>query len=206
MNTFNRVVALILLICAIFVCSAVLLLPAFKVPLLDSVATQLSAVSDFIDRLNWYVRIPLAILFAVTVDIIIVFMIVAEFSWPRPRFIRVEKASGGEVKVSVASIADRVQYEVDQLPTILRSRPKVSAKGGGVLIELDVETAAGIDVPIKADQILDTIQTIVGEKLGLKMARPPKINLHTVAYPKSPVMVKPERLPALPDQDQGVEL
>jgi len=75
------------------------------------------------------------------------------------------------------------------------------------LVELDVETASGINVPEKSGQILEMARQVVEEKMGLKLARPPKVNLRVVPYPKTPkAPAEPEdRLPALPE-DSGEAL
>jgi len=193
MNAVNRVLVVILLLIAIPLCTMLLVLP---VPVLEAVGGQLTALVDFLNRLQWYVRVPLGILFALTLDVIFILLIILEVRRPTPKAIRVEKTTGGEVLISVTSIADRLQYEIDQLSSVLRSRAKVSGKRGGVVVELDVETAAGIDVPQKAEQIVETARQVVEEKMGLKLARPPKVNLRAVPYPTAP-----KALPPAPQED-----
>jgi hypothetical protein len=198
MNTVNRTLVIILLLVAMLLCSITLAVP---VRTLDAAARQATALADFIRQYErptpaWIGRVAVCGLFALALDIVIVLLLIAELRRPRPKAIRVEKAAGGEVQVSVASIADRLKHEVDQLPSVLRSKSKVSGKRGGVVLELDVETAAGIDVPVKAEQIVETARQVVEEKMGLKMARPPKVNMRSVPYPRTPsVYVKPEESP-----------
>lgn len=183
MNAVNRGLVVILLLIAIPLCTILLVVP---VPVLEAVGGQLTALVDFLHSLQWYVRLPLGILFALTLDIIFILLVMLEVRRPTPRAIRVEKTTGGEVQISVVSIADRLEYETDQLSSVLRSKAQVSAKRGGVVIALDVETAAGIDVPEKAEQIVETARRVVEEKMGLKLARPPKVNLRAVPYPTTP--------------------
>lgn len=201
MNKVNRIVIVLALLVVMTLCTVALVFP---VRILNSIARQTSDLAASIARMGapfrdsgWFVRVAVGVLFALTLDIICVLFIIAELRWPAPRFIRAEKTTGGEVRVSIHSIADRLKYEVDQLSNVLRCKPKISAKRGGVVVELDVETAAGVDVPVKAEQIVETAQVVIEEKLGLKLARPPKVNLHTVPYPKATLVpVKPgESLP-----------
>ncbi len=206
MNAVNRAMIVVLLLVIGFLCTVVLVMP---VRTLDAFARQTTAVADSIRQLGyhtpeWFVRVGMGGLFAATLDIILLLLIILELRRPKAKSIRVEKAGGGEVRISVAAIADRLKYEVDQLPNVLRSKPKVSAKRSGVVVELDVETAAGINVPQKAEQIVETAQRVVEEKMGLKLARPPKVNLRAVPYPKTPrgparPIVEPqEKPPAAP--------
>ena len=211
MNKTNRVLIILALLLIMVLCSILLVRPVWG---LSAVARGAIALAQFIGGFGargewpgWYGRVIVCLLFALTLDIIGVLLIIAEFRWPAPRFIRAEKTTGGEVRVSVASIADRLKYEIDQLSSILRCKPKVSARRGGVVLELDVEAAAGVDVPAKAEQIVETVRQVIEERMGLKLARPPKVNLRTVPYPKVPIMpAKPgEMLPSRPPEITPIE-
>jgi len=183
MNAVNRIVMVVVLLVAILLCTTVLVVPAW---VFDAIAWQLDTLADYLDTLQWYVRVPLGILFALVLDVIFILLIILELRRPGRKSIRVEKTAGGEVLISIASIADRLRYEVDQLSSVLRTRPKVSGKRGGVVVELDVETAAGINVPEKAEQIVEMAHRVVEEKMGLKLTRPPRVNLRAIPYPKMP--------------------
>ncbi len=204
MNAVNRVVVVILLLVAMVLCTVLLVVPVW---VFDAAARQSAALVDFLNSLQPFVRVALGILFALILDVIFILLIILEVRRPAEKSIRVEKTAGGEVLISVVSIADRLKYEIDQLPSVLRTKPGVSGKRGGVLVELDVETASGINVPEKSGQILEMARQVVEEKMGLKLARPPKVNLRVVPYPKTPkAPAEPEdRLPALPE-DSGEAL
>jgi hypothetical protein len=195
MNTVNRVFLVVLLLVAIVLCTLALVVP---VRVFEAVARQSAALVDFLDRVRPLVRVSLGILFALVLDVIFVLLIVLEVRRSVPKAIRVKKTAGGEVMINVASIADGLRYEVDQLSTVLRSKSKVSGKRGGVVVELDVETA-GIDVPEKAEQIIETARRAVEDKMGLKLARPPKVNLRAVPYPGTPETPKAPSTPTRPE-------
>lgn len=195
MNTVNRVLIVMLVLVAIVLCSVLLVAP---VRVLSAVAQQSVALVDFLNSMRVFVRVGLGVLFAAVLDIILVLFLITEMRRPAQKAIRVKKTSGGEVQLSVNSIADRLKYEIDQLSSVLRTKPQVLAKRSGVVIELDVETAAEIDVPEKAEQIVETARRVVEEKMGLKLARPPKVNLRAVPYPSMPSKPKISA-PATPD-------
>lgn len=177
MNTFNRVVLVILLLAAMVLCSLVFVVP---VQALRVLAQQAGGVADFFARVRPVVRLPVGILLALIVDLVAILLIVLEVRRPASRSISVEQASGGEVTLSIASIADQVKAEVNQLPEVLQARPKVTAKRKGVVIELDAKIAAEAGVPGKAERIVETIRRVVEEKMGLKLARAPKVNIEAV--------------------------
>jgi hypothetical protein len=177
MNTFNRVVLVILLLVAIVLCSFVFVVP---VPTLRLLAQQASGVADFFARVRPVVRLPIGILLALIVDLVGILLIILEVRRPAPRSISVEQAAGGEVTLSIASIADQLKAEVNQLPEVLQVKPKVSAKRKGVVVELDAKIAAEMGVPGKAERIVETVRRVVEEKMGLKLVGPPKVNIEAV--------------------------
>jgi hypothetical protein len=179
----NRALVVVLLLITMVACTIALVAPGWT---LYQITWQSDAAMHSLNRLQPYVRVALGVLCALTLDVILVLLIILEMRRPAAKAIRVEQTAGGEVQISVNSIADRLRYEVDQLPGILRTKAKVSSKRGGVVAELDVETAAGTTVPEQAEQIVETAQQVVEEKMGLKLARPPKVNLRAVPYPAAP--------------------
>ena len=197
MNALNRVVLVVLLLIAIPVCTVALVFP---LPVLKAAGEQMAVLANFLNSLQAYVRLPLGILFALALDIIFILFLVLELRRPRAKAIRVRQVAGGDVLVGAGSIADGIKYEVDQLAGILHTRPKVSGKRSGVILELDVDIAAGTEVPQKAEQIVEAVRQVVEERMGLKLARRPKVNLRTVSYPSVPrVPARPkESPPALP--------
>ncbi len=204
MNTLNRVVLVVLLLVVMVLCTTALVVPVW---LFDALARQFAAMEDLLVQIRPVVRLPLGILCALILDVILIVLIVLEVRRPVQKAIRVEKAGGGEVSVGVGSISDRLRFEVDQLPSVLRSKPHVSGKRGAVTVELEVETAAGINVPDKAAEIVETARGVIEDKMGLKLSRPPKVNLRSVAYPKVPQVPEAPRTrpPAPPEPTPSVK-
>jgi hypothetical protein len=181
MNAFNRVLVVFLLVLAMVLCSVLLVGSRRVIP---AMVQQSSALLESIEGLPWYqLELPGGAL-ACVVNLILFLFILLEVRQPR-KSIRVEQAGGGKVLISIASIADRMKHEVGQLPDVLRTKPKVSSKRKGVGVELDVEAQPGINVPEKAEQIVETARRVVEEDMGLKLARPPKVNLRVASYSKA---------------------
>jgi hypothetical protein len=72
-------------------------------------------------------------------------------------------------------------------------KPKVFAKRNGVLVELDVKIEAEAGLANKAERIVETVRRVVEQRMGLKLVRPPKVNLEAVrpARPEPPVQRAP---------------
>jgi len=181
MNTFNRVLLVVLLLAAILLCTLTLVFP---VSVLQTVGVNARAWAERLSTMTVTLRLVLGILAALVLNIVLIVFIILELRRPKPKAIEVEQLAGGQVMVNVGSVADRLRYEVDLLPGVLQTKPRVMSKKGGVVVELDVEAAAGINVAESAVPIVDLVQDVIENKLGLRLARPPKVQLHTVSYPK----------------------
>lgn len=179
MKTVNRIIVVALLVIFTMLCCVLLAGAKWVIPAL---ADQLNYLADSIESAPWYQVVIPGVILAFVVDFILVLLIIMEMRRPKVKFIHVEKAAGGEVQVSVASIVDRLRHEVDALPGVLKVTPHVSGRRGGVAVRLDVDIAAGLDVPVQAGQIVETVRQAVEEKMGLAMAKTPKVNLRTVPY------------------------
>jgi len=199
MNTFNRVVLVLLLILAMVLCSLVLIVPLGT---LQTIARQAGVWADSLGRVRAVVRLPVGILLALIVDLVGILIIILEVRRPEAKSISVEQAAGGEVTLSVASIADQLKAEIGQLPEILQAKPKVSAKRKGVVVELDAKIEAETGVPSKAERIVETIRRVVEQKMGLKLARPPKVNIEAVRRPSGAQRVSEQPAPS-PVVDSG---
>jgi len=180
MNTFNRIVLVLLLLLVMVLCSLTLIVPMESLRIIQQ---QAGALADLLGRVRYVVRLPVGILLALIVDLIGILLIILEVRRPEAKAISVEQAGGGEVTLSVASIADQLKAELDQLPEVVQAKPKVSAKRKGVVVELDARILAEAGVPNKAERIVETIRRVVEQRMGLKLARPPKVNIETVRRP-----------------------
>jgi hypothetical protein len=199
MNTFNRVVLVILVLAAMVLCSLVLVLP---LPTLRSISFQARNLADLLDRVRPVALLPIGILLALIVDLIGVLLIILEVRRPAAKSISVEQAGGGEVTLSIASIADQLKTEISQLPGVLQARPKVSAKRKGVVVELDAKIAAETGVPDKAERIVEAMRRVVEQKMGLKLVRPPKVNIEAVR-PARPATATQDTAFTTPESSQA---
>jgi hypothetical protein len=199
MNTLNRLIVIALLVTATMLCCVLLAGAKWVIPAL---ANQLHELSKSLNNAPEYQVIVIGAILAFIVDAVLVLLIIFEIRQPRINFIRVEKVAGGEVKVSVKSIVDRLKHEIDALHGVLSAKPRVSRKRDGIAVHLQADIAAGLDVPAQAEQIVETAREVIEERLGLKLARAPKVSLRTVPYPKlvKPSVAKKPPPPAKPKE------
>ena len=178
MNTVNRIVVVAVLALAAIFCCVVLAGARWILPAL---ANQLDLLAQSIASAPWYQVVLPGVILAFVVDFVLVLFIILEVRSPRPRFIRVASATGGEVELNASSIVDRLKQEVDALPGVISVSPKITTKRDGVVIQMRADVAEGVDLPSQGERIADKIREVIEETIGLKMAREPKVSLRTVA-------------------------
>lgn len=92
--------------------------------------------------------------------------------WPkRRRGVRVHTSEGGSVELDTQSIARRLVWHLDQLAEVITVIPSVKARGSGVDIRLEIETAPDIDVPMKTDEVVEVTRDIIEQDMGLKLGK-----------------------------------
>ncbi|MGD8518608.1 MAG: hypothetical protein PVG54_16710, partial [Anaerolineae bacterium] len=96
--------------------------------------------------------------------------------------IRVEKLAGGEAHITTDSIEQRLAYNLDQLPDVIKVAPRITGRSRGVDIELLLETSPDIDVPMKTEEVLEVTREVVGERMGLKLGKV-QVKIKHAPYP-----------------------
>ena len=193
MNTFNRIVMVVSLVVLTVLCCALSVGARWIVP---PAAEQMTMWAEALEDANLATTIWMGSAIGLAPVLVLALLLVLEVRPRRRRFIRAEKSTGGHVEVSIVSIADRLKHEVNSLPGVLSVKPKVSGRRRGVEVRLDVDMAAGLDVPPQAERIVETVRQVVEERMGLKMATLPKVHVRTVPYPQGAVV---KRRPSQPE-------
>lgn len=92
--------------------------------------------------------------------------------WPRRRRgVRVQTSEGGSVELDTASIARRLVWHLDQMADVITVIPEVKARGSAVDIQLEIETAPEIDVPMKTDEVVEVTRDIIEQDMGLRLGK-----------------------------------
>jgi hypothetical protein len=203
MNTVNRVVIVVLLAVLAILCCVLSIGAKWIAP---AIAEQLSVLAGSLGGMSPVTAVVVGAGIGLASVFVLTCLIILEVRPIKRKFIRVEKAAGGEVEVSVTSIVNRLKHEINALPGVLGVKPSVSGSRGGVVIHLQVDIAAGLDLPVQADQIVEAARKVVEEKMGLKMPRKPKVSLRTVPYPKEEQPKQPAEAQKRPPAESGESL
>jgi len=122
------------------------------------------------------------VILALLVDVICAVLLWLEIRRRRPSAIRVQRVSGGEARLTVDSIARRLEYDVGQRGGVISIKPNILGRRGGVEVELDLETSPEVDVPTKTEEVCQVVKGAVEDKMGLTL-RKVKVNIKHTPYP-----------------------
>jgi len=183
MNTVNKILVVLAVLIAIPVCVGLFLAP---IPILNAVQQGVQGLLRTLQGFPTLPRIALGALFSLAWLVVSVLFLVAELRRPPVKTVRVDKVDGGEAEVSLRTVQEHIAFAVDQLPGVLRARAQVSARKGGVAVEVEVDTAGDQEVPARAGQIVEVVREVVEERVGVKLARPPKVRLRATPTPSGP--------------------
>jgi hypothetical protein len=179
MNLFNRVVTVLLFATLMIIIPVLLVFPdpvlAYLQPVLGSVSGGLSI----------FHRVVL-VLVGIICFIVCGLVLYLEFRRPRRQTVRLVKAAGGEVELAVESIAQRLEYRVDQLADVVKVKPKIKPRRKDIDVELNLETTPDIDVPTKTEEVCQVAREVVEERMGLKL-RKIKVNIRHAPHGESPL-------------------
>ena len=184
MHIFNRVLVILSLL-TIMVVSAIAFIasgPFFQmlIALLQRLDASLAAVTGP----NLILRWAGGFVFTVLVWAICVALLWLEVRRRRSTTIVVQQVSGGVAELTENSIISRLEYNLDQLPEIIRVKPRVRTGRKGVRIDLAVETSPEVEVPSKNEQIQQVTRDIIENQMGLQLESMRVVMRHA-PYPKS---------------------
>jgi len=200
MNVFNRLVMIVLLVVSMIVLPVVLVLVPARPDIVAVMGQQGLSRLTAMGQQNRLLFIAGGALLAVLVFVICGLLLWLELRRPRGKAVKVREVSGEEAQVTTDSIAQRLAFNVDQLSEVISVKPKITAKGKGVHVRLNVETGPEIDVPAKTEEISQVAREVIEERMGLKLAGKLEINIKHAPYPKDWSMMK-----KTPAPDTGYE-
>ena len=185
MNAFNRLLVILLILGLMISLTVFLVVPEQILTIVrNSADNLLQQASDF-NASQRLLVLAGGVIVALVIDLVGLFVLFLQVRRPRVKAIKVQKVSGGDAVVSVDSIAKRLSYHIDLLADVISVKPKISARGGGVEVELEVEISPEIDIPMKDEEIREVATHVVEEQMGLKL-RKIRPSFKDGPYPKLP--------------------
>lgn len=183
MNVFNRLVVILLLLVIIVLAAVVAIVPTWSIRLVVVTFDELHQWMVDFDNANNLFFLGMRILIGGAVILIALLLLWLELRRPRKRTIRAQKLAGGEAHITTDSVEQRLAYNIDQLPDVVRVLPRVEGKARGVDVDLLLETSPEIDVPMKTDEVMQVTREVIVDRMGLKLGTV-RVRIKHAPYPQ----------------------
>lgn len=185
MNVFNRLVMVLLLLAVIVVVAVIAIAPKQSFYLLTALFQRAHEIAVQYDQpgSDWAFFAAGRVIVGGAVSLLCLILLWLELRRPRRKTIRVEKLAGGEAHVTTDSIAQRLAYNIDRLPDVVKVTPHIIGRARRVDIELNLETSPEIDVPMKTEEVLQVTREVVSERMGLKLGKV-QVKVKHAPFPK----------------------
>ena len=186
MNIFNRFIVILSLL-VIMVASAIFFI--VPVPILHAVNPILQLLETNLSGMYPILEVAGGVVLTLLVWVICAAILWLEVRRPRPKTIRVLKISGGEAELTIDSIANRLEYNIDQLADIIKVKPTISPGRKGVKVDLELETSPEIEVPMKTEEVQQLTKDIVETRMGLRLDSV-RVLIRHAPYPQPTALAK----------------
>lgn len=190
MDFLNRALVVLLVITTMLLVPALLIFPEQAVLVLRYTADIIQANIDWLHRLAPGAQIGMRLILAAAgliVFVIGILFLIVEVVRIRRNTVKLRDGSG---ELMLNGVEGLLSYHIDLLPDVLRAKPSVQSARKGIRVSLYVETAPGVNIPQKAEQIRATSRKVIEDQLGLQIK------------PEIEVLIKPSPYPQkkLPEQ------
>jgi hypothetical protein len=203
MNIFNRIVMILAILVLVLAVAFVLVRP------LDAVDGIKAALAFFEQMM---LDDQLYLLFLIGSSVVLLFLVILltfEFRRPRHKTVRVivPTAVGGNVQLDIASVAQNLEYRIDELPGVRQVVSRIVSHGRDIDVALDLDTSPTVNIPELTELVVKMCRDIAEGQLGLKVRGKVRVNIHHEPYPSGalppaqtqPVASAPSPIVAAPE-------
>jgi hypothetical protein len=183
MNVLNRLVVILLVLIIIILTAVIVIVPKQSFDVAGNFSDWLHDNTDTYLKDDWALFAAGRVIIGGAVVLLCLFLLWLELRRPKKKSVRVQKLAGGEAHITIDSIEQRLAYNIDQLPDVVKVTPRITGRSRGVDIDLLLETTPDIDVPMKTEEVLQVTREVVGERMGLKLGKV-TVKIKHAAFPK----------------------
>jgi len=178
MNVLNRIIMVLIILFLVVAVGTVLLTPFNSVSV-----TRLNL--DYMETILSDAQV-LMIFRAAGAGVLLILLLLLWFElWrPRRKTVRIKTQSGGNAQLDVQSVAQSLEYRIDELPGVRQVRPRIISRGRDVEVVLDLDTSPSVNIPALTEQIVKLTNDIVEGQLGLKIRSKVRLNIRHEPYPR----------------------
>ncbi len=183
MNAVNRLILILLLLLLVVVVAVVMIVPQQSLRLTGATFDWLAqGAADYMQGSDRLLFAGERVLGGGAIILICLVVLWLEVRRPRKKAIRAQKVTGGETLISTDSIEQRLAYNIDQLPDVVKVQPRITGRLRGVDVDLLLETSPEIDIPMKTEEVLEVTRQVIVERMGLKLGKV-QVKIKHAPYP-----------------------
>ena len=116
--------------------------------------------------------------------LVLIVLLVLEVRRPRRKVVRIKTQGGSYARLEVGSVAQSLEYRVDELAGVRKVKTHIVSRGKDVDVTLDLDTSPSVNIPVLTDQIIALCHDIVEGQLGIHIHGRPVINIKHEPYPR----------------------
>lgn len=183
MNVLNRLLVILLILLLIVLTAVVVIAPKQSLELGRQSFETMSRYTDVYQSPQyWPIFASGRVIIGGAIVLLLLVLLWLQLRRPRKKTIRVQKMAGGEAHIAIDSIAQRLAYNIDQLPDVVKVSPRIVGRSRGVDIDLVLETSPDIDVPMKTEEVMQVTREVIEEQMGLKLGKV-QVKIKHAPYP-----------------------
>lgn len=107
----------------------------------------------------------------IVLTLLVAAFVMQELRRRRVPVVKVRVPSGGEAAVTTEAVGRRLAWHIDQLADVVSVTPVVRTRGHAVDVELHLETAPDVDVPMKTEEVVAVARDVIETQMGLQLNR-----------------------------------
>jgi hypothetical protein len=166
MNVVNRVIVVVVLVVLI------VLLPVtifFVMAMPDATSAAVGQAAESVRASLSVVNRVIFSVLAVCAFVAAVLLLWTEIRRSRAKVVALQDVKVGEARVSIDSIVQRLEYNIDRLQDVVSAKPSVKPKANGIDVLVLLQTTPEIDVPMKTEEVMQLTREVVESQMGLKL-------------------------------------
>ncbi len=178
MNTFNRIIMVLAIIVTLVVVAVIMARPLEAVELVRAGLRYFE--EGLFDEQFFYVFL------AVTggIELILLILLWLELRRRRRNSVRVDIEGGGRAKLDISSVAQSLEYRIDELPGVRKVKPRINSRGKDVNVVIDLNTSPSVNIPVLSAKVVDLCRDILEGQLGVKIHKKVQVNVKHEPYPR----------------------
>lgn len=178
MNVLNRILVVLSILIWLGLCVALVVDPLMAIDMTTQGIEQFkSALFD--SQFYMYYVIGVAVLV-----LILLLLLWLELKRPRKRTAKIKIKGGGNAQLEIASVAQSLEYRIDELAGVRKVHPRITSRGRDVDVRVDLDTSPSVNIPVLTAQIVDLAHDIIEGQLGVKIHGKVQINVKHEPYPR----------------------